>query len=375
MPEPVDRYRRTLDSLIEGFQIVGFDWTYLYVNPSAAAQGRKRPDELAGRRMWDAYPGFRESPTFTVLETCMTERVSRRLENLFTYPDGDRRWFELRVEPVPEGLCIHSIDIHDRKSAEEALQRSHDDLEARVAARTRDLEAAIRDLDAFCYSVSHDLRAPLRHVAGYAEVLREHAGPSLDEEGQRYLSSISNAAARMSRLIDGLLQLSRYTRAPLEKRRLSLSSLVTDVRREVEQDADGRTIAWEIGPLPDVDADQALFRVVLTNLLSNAVKYTRGRPDARIEISGRDDTGAGESVLVVRDNGVGFEMQHAGKLFGVFQRLHPPDQFEGTGIGLANVHRVVSRHGGRVWAEAEVDRGAAFYVALPLLPGPAGANA
>jgi len=365
MSDPADRYRQTLDSLLEGFQIVGFDWTYLYVNPSAAAQGRKTPEELHGRRMWDAYPGFREAPIFAVLEECMTARVSRRFENLFTYPQGDQRWFELRVEPVPEGLCIHSIDISDRKAAEKVLQRSHDDLEARVAARTRDLEAAIRELDAFCYSVSHDLRAPLRHVVGYVEILRERAGPGLDEEGQRYLSSIANAAARMSRLIDGLLQLSRYTRAPLEKQRLALDSLVSDVRREVERDAAGRTITWAIGPLPEVDADHALFRVVLTNLLSNAVKYTRGRPDARIEVSGGDDTDAGESVVFVRDNGVGFDMQYADKLFGVFQRLHPADQFEGTGIGLANVHRVVSRHGGRVWAEAEVDQGATFYVALP----------
>ena len=251
----------------------------------------------------------------------------------------------------------------DRAEAE--MTQSRDELERRVRARTDELSALNRELEAFSYSVSHDLRAPLRHIAGFAALLQKRAGPHLDDENRRHLDTISDAAKRMGRLIDDLLTLSRTTRAALEKRTVSLDTLVREAKSEVEGHAAGRRIEWRIqNPLPDVQVDPGLFRQVLINLLSNAVKYTSQRPVAEIEVGVERDAN-GETIIFVKDNGVGFDMQYAHKLFGVFQRLHRTEEFEGTGIGLANVNRIVQRHGGRAWADAGIGRGATFYVALP----------
>jgi signal transduction histidine kinase len=249
--------------------------------------------------------------------------------------------------------------------AEIMMRRSQDELEQRVRERTADLSVLNRELESFSYSVSHDLRAPLRHVLGFAAALQEEAGPQLDEGGRRYLAKVTEAAQRMNRLIDDLLELSRTGRANLEKRAVSLTSLVHEAQAEVTGQSTERQVVWHIqNPLPEVLADPHLFRLVLVNLLSNAIKYTALQTVAHIEI-GSTSGAEGETVIFVRDNGVGFDMKYAHKLFGVFQRLHSADQFEGTGIGLANVSRIVRRHGGRTWAEGEVERGATFYVALP----------
>jgi signal transduction histidine kinase len=280
----------------------------------------------------------------------MEERQPAAVENLFTYPDGSTAWFELRVEPVPEGLCIHSVDIEARKAAEAAVRRLQEGLEAQVAERTRELEIVNQELESFAYSVSHDLRAPLRHASGFAELLRRHAAAGLDEKGRGYVEKIVHATHRMGRLIDDLLALSRTGEA----------------RREAAAAADGREVVWVTPPLPAVYADPALLRLVLANLLSNALKYTRGRAPARVEVTAAEE--GGEVVVCVRDNGVGFDMQFADKLFGVFQRLHSPDAFEGTGIGLANVRQIVRRHGGRTWARGVPEQGAEFFFSLPPAP-------
>jgi PAS domain S-box-containing protein len=360
-----DRYRRTLDSLLQGFQIIGRDWTYLYVNPTAAAQGRSSPEELEGRKMYEAYPGFDETPFFATLRRCMEEKTPAAVENLFTYPDGGTCWFELFVEPVPEGLCIHSVDIHERKAAEDAVRRLNEGLEAQVAERTRELEVVNQDLEAFAYSVSHDLRAPLRHASGFAELLRRHSGDSLDEKGRDYIAKIQSATTRMGRLIDDLLAFSRTGRTAFRKQVVSLDDLVREAQRDLSAEAAGRDVVWETPPLGEVHADPALLRLVLLNLLSNALKYTRGRSPARIEVAAHEESPGGEVVVRVRDNGVGFDMQFADKLFGVFQRLHSSDAFEGTGIGLANVRQIVRRHGGRTWAHATPGEGAEFFFSLP----------
>jgi light-regulated signal transduction histidine kinase (bacteriophytochrome) len=225
------------------------------------------------------------------------------------------------------------------------------------------LRAANKELESFAYSVSHDLRAPLRHVMGFAELLNKSAGPALDETGQRYVRTISDAAARMGRLIDDLLVFSRMGRAEMMRGRVDLSALVEEVRRDAAV-PDGHRIEWTIHPLPVVTGDASMLRQVVDNLVSNAIKYSSTRETARIDIGARTGDG-GETVVFVRDNGVGFDMQYAHKLFGVFQRLHSNDEFEGTGIGLANVRRIVQRHGGRTWAEGAINRGATFYVSLP----------
>lgn len=358
-------YRETLDSLLEGFQIIDRAWRYVYVNPAVAAQGRRTPADLIGRKMWEAYPGIEETPLFSHLRKAMTSRAPVSLENLFVFPSGERRWFELRVEPVPQGICIHSIDIHSRKEAQAALERLNADLEARVAARTRELQDLNAELEAFSYSISHDLRAPLRHVNGFAAVLAEDARQRLADEDRETLERIRRATQRMAAMIDALLELSRLGRAPLDKQSIDLADVVRAAQADVAPDASGRDVEWSIAPLPRVDADAALLRLAFVNLFSNALKYTRGRSRAEIAVGAETRRAERECVLWVRDNGVGFDPGAATKLFGVFQRLHRESEFEGIGIGLANVRRIVTRHGGRAWAESVQGAGATFYLSLP----------
>ncbi len=242
------------------------------------------------------------------------------------------------------------------------------ELEQRVRDRTEQLQLANRELEAFSYSVSHDLRAPLRHIDGYAGMLERHLGGALDEKGRRLLTTVAEAARRMGVLIDDLLAFSRMGRVELLHETVDLQSLVQEVIREQETGVNGGRVVWQCGPLPTVNGDRAMLRLVWVNLLANALKYSRPRDPARIEIGSQAPPG--EVILHVRDNGVGFDPAHAHKLFGVFQRLHPTTQFEGTGVGLANVRRIVARHGGRTWAEGRPEEGATFYFSLPC-PAPA----
>lgn len=236
------------------------------------------------------------------------------------------------------------------------------DLEQRVRERTAQLEAANEELEAFCYSVSHDLRAPLRHIDGYVGLLVSGCRDALSDKGKRYVDTISASARKMGTLIDDLLRLSKSGRTEMRQERINMNQVLQDVLAPIRESTAGRAIEWLVGELPPVVGDQALLRQVWANLLENAVKYTKTRDLARIEISSRE--GVDETIFAVTDNGVGFDMQYAGKLFGAFHRLHSEDEFEGTGIGLATVQRIIKRHGGRVWAEAAVNRGATFYFAL-----------
>lgn len=267
---------------------------------------------------------------------------------------------EINVLMAAFNEMLTEIQERDR-----SLSGAQEQLENRVQQRTFELEETNKELEAFTYSVSHDLRAPLRHVSGFARLLEEHAGERLDAESHEYLRTIVGASTKMGRLIDDLLAFSRTGRCALAKRRCNLDALVRDASQEVTpNEGNNRAIEWNIHDLPDVHGDPALLRQVMLNLLSNAVKYSAPRATAQIEV-GTNGHGPGEIVVFVRDNGVGFDPQYADKLFGVFQRLHSADEFDGTGIGLANVRRIVLRHGGRVWATSQPDHGATFYFSLP----------
>jgi signal transduction histidine kinase len=250
-----------------------------------------------------------------------------------------------------------------RKQAEEEVRRQKAELEKQVAERTEALAVATKELENFSYSVSHDLRAPLRHINGFVEIFLATKAAALDEESRRYLETIAASAKLMGRLLDDLLTFSRTARAELDQTRVALADLVPAVIRDLQPESRDRAVEWVVSPLPEVDADPVLLRQVLLNLIGNALKFTRGREVPRIEIGSRSNRA--EHVFFVRDNGVGFDPRYAHKLFGVFQRLHRAAEFEGTGIGLAIVSRIIHRHGGRTWAEGRPDKGATFFVALP----------
>jgi light-regulated signal transduction histidine kinase (bacteriophytochrome) len=254
------------------------------------------------------------------------------------------------------------IDISARESAEAEVRRLNIELEARIAERTQQLEIANRELESFSYSVSHDLRAPLRAINGFCDILFEDHAAQLPEEMLHYLQRIRDAGLRMGELIDDLLDFSRLSRQTLKRAPVDMSALAQQAVQEAEAQRGDRRIEFRIDQLPPCQGDTSLLRQVWINLISNAVKYTRGRQLAVVEIG--SEMVDGVPVYFVRDNGIGFDMRYAGKLFGVFQRLHRADEFEGTGVGLAIVHRVLQRHGGRIWAEAVPDRGATFHFTI-----------
>ena len=282
--------------------------------------------------------------------------------------DGSFYWVDTTIVPFlneegkPRQYVAIRADITERKAAESKILQLNTELEARVARRTAELEAANKELEAFSYSVSHDLRAPLRAVNGFADIVLQDYGSQLPEKGRHFLERVRNGGQQMGQLIDDLLAFARLNRQPVSRRPVDIIKLVQEVLETPNLCENGRKIEIQVGKLPPCQGDPTLLRQVWINLISNAVKYTRGRDPAVVEI-GCEPKGE-EEVYYVRDNGVGFDMQYAHKLFGVFQRLHRADEFEGTGVGLAIVQRIVHRHGGRVWVEAALNRGATFYFTI-----------
>ena len=265
------------------------------------------------------------------------------------------------------GIASTERDITERKRTEEELKRHKDHLEELVKVRTAELEAANKELDAFNYSVSHDLRAPLRAIDGYSRMLLEDHSNNLDSEGHRMLNIVRKNTRKMGQLIDDLLALSRFGRQQIMKIKIDMNGLASDIFGELKENSPERVIELAVKPAPSASGDRSMLKQVFVNLFANAIKFTKPVDKPHIEFGGWSEET--ENVYFVKDNGVGFDMKYEDKLFGVFQRLHSADEFEGTGVGLAIVHRIIKRHGGRVWAEGKINDGATFYFALPKING------
>jgi PAS domain S-box-containing protein len=360
-----ERFRLFVESVVD-YGIFMLDPGGHVMTWNAGAQRIKgyRPDEIIGQHFSRFYPQEDIDAGKPPHELEVAAAVGRfEDEGWRLRKDGTRFWANVVITALRDesgqlyGFGKVTRDLTERKQSEERLKA----LNAALEQRTQELTDANADLESFSYSVAHDLRTPLRQIAGFSQILMEDFGSKLEPEAQRYVDKLRAGARYMGRLVDDLLNLSRIGRQALRTRPTSLDALVEEARDNTSADVDGREVEWRVGALPRVDCDAGLMQQVFMNLIGNALKYTRRQPHAIIEIGYQLDPAA----VYVRDNGVGFDMQYADKLFGVFQRLHRSSEFEGTGVGLAIVQRIIRKHGGQLWAHAEPDRGATFYFTLP----------
>ncbi|MEJ5225089.1 MAG: ATP-binding protein, partial [Anaerolineales bacterium] len=333
-------------------------------NPAALRYSEKTFDEVVGKPMTAVLNSVKEKGFPQRYLQVMKTGHPAHLEDHYFNPDGSlREAYAIKVfRLTPDSVGVLFENVTEQKLAEERLHQFNAELEARVEERTAQLAAANRELESFSYSVSHDLRAPLRSISGFARILLDDFAQDIPSEARGYLRRIHDGAQQMGRLIDDLLAFSRLGRQDLKKSTVDMFAVAREVCDSLAEEYAGRQVRIVLGLLPPAHADYGLITRVYANLIGNAIKYTRHREMAEIEIGCLHKHGT--SIYYVKDNGAGFNMKYADKLFGVFQRLHRQDEFEGTGVGLATVKRIITKHGGEIWAEAEEDKGATFYFTL-----------
>lgn len=374
--ESEEKYRRLVEYAADIIYRTDGEGKFIYVNPVSLRIFGYTEEEFMGKHYLDLFhPEFRNKARQFYATQFFTGQYSSYLEFPAVNKEGKQFWLGQNVQPLMEngqiiGFQAVARDITERVLAEEAMKRADDavrklnaELEQRVAERTLQLENANKELEAFSYSVSHDLRAPLLTINGFTQFLQMHLGDKLDEEGKRLLAVIKTNTQTMQHLISALLMLSKTNKKELETTTIDMTVLARQTYEETASSDAQKLIDIVIPPLPEVRGDKTLLRQVWSNLLSNAIKFTLAKEHRNISIGGR--TEGARNIYFVKDSGAGFNMKDAGKLFGVFSRLHSDEEFEGTGIGLSIVRRVVHRHKGDVWAEGEVGKGATFYFSLP----------
>lgn len=350
----------TLESLTDGFFTIDRDWRFTYVNAAAERLMRRPRGELLGRRITDEFSEEGAAAFYAHYRRAQREGIAVEAQEYYAPMDV---WLQLKAYPSAQGLAVSFRNVTDRVLAERELLRVNAELESRVSRRTAELELANRELEAFSYSIAHDLRAPLAAISGFSETLERTAGASLDERSLHYLSRIRRGVVHMSDLADGLLALASLSRGSLRRMPVDLAALARTVNVLCRERAPQRRVDLHVAKSLPATGDPRLLAQVMDNLIGNAWKFTAGCEHARIEVGSMAGPDA-RVTYYVRDNGAGFDMQYAAKLFEPFQRLHSQDEFEGTGIGLAIVHKVVTRHGGRIWAESAPCEGACFYFTL-----------
>jgi PAS domain S-box-containing protein len=348
---------RIFDHMIEGVQILNFDLIYIYVNDTVETQGKYSKEELLGHSMIEKYPGIETTEMFRSIQQCMKEHITHQMVNEFDFPDGSKGYFELRMQPVPEGVLILSFDITQQKQAEQFLVDTNRVLEEKVQQRTQALTAKNKEMEQFSYIASHDLQEPIRTVTNYIGVLKEDYGELLDGNAMKYLNAMNKAAERMSTLVIALLDYSRLGR----NRELCLaecSDLVVHVLADLEHMIRSSGVVIHVGSMPALNVYEAEMRQLFQNLVTNAIKFRRTEVTSQIDIS-CEDLGTYWKFFV-KDNGIGIAPQYYERIFQIFHKLHSSDEYEGSGIGLANCKKIVELHGGEIFVESTLNEGSTF---------------